>query len=59
MTRNELEVTISLVLPDEARPTLTAYRDDRADLDAATLDIVNELLEHGRATIRPRPTFPR
>lgn len=59
MTRDNLEVTISLVVPDDARATLTAYRAAHPDLDATTLDIVNELLEHGRATIHPRPTFPR
>lgn len=59
MTRDELELRISLVLPDEARPTLTTYRDEHPELDATTLDLVNELLAHGRTTIRPRPTFPR
>lgn len=56
MTRNELELRISLVLPDAARPTLTAYRDEHPDLDATTLDLVNELLTHGRTTIHPRPS---
>lgn len=53
MTRNELEVTISLVLPAAARPTLTAYRDEHPELDATTLDLVTESCSR---TAGPRST---
>lgn len=47
-------VTISVVVPDEAHETLVAYRDSAPDLDAETLGLVDELVEHGRARITGR-----
>lgn len=46
-------ISLSLVLSDEAAPTLKAYRASRPDLDATTLALVDELLESGRARLRP------
>lgn len=43
---------ISLVISDEAKPTLAAFRDECSQLDAATLGLVDELLASGRATLR-------
>lgn len=55
MTTNEpgMRISLSLVIPDEAQPTLAAYRDAEPELDEATLALVDELLESGRATLRP------
>lgn len=48
-----VEISLSLVLPAEAKPMLNAYRASRPDLDASTLAVVDELLENGRARLRP------
>ena len=50
---HRVEISLSLVLPDEAKPTLSAYRSSRSDLDSSTLAVVDELLENGRAQLSP------
>lgn len=47
-------VTISIVVPDAAQPTLAEYRASQPDLDSETLAIVDELLANGRTEVPPR-----
>ena len=54
MTPDKPRVTLSVVVPAEARETLAAYRDSEPDLDAETLGLVDELVETGRAKITGR-----
>lgn len=52
-TLNEWRVPISLVVPDAARPTLAAFRNDYSELDDDTLRLVDELLMNGHAALLP------
>lgn len=49
----ESRVPITLVIPDEARQTLAAFRNDCSELDDDTLGLIDELLTNGRAALHP------
>ncbi len=50
-TEDRPNVTISLAIDETS--TLAEYRASEPDLDPEVLDIVDELIDKGRATLRP------